>query len=491
MEIVVSGQEAKNIDYQAITNFHIPDIVLMEIAGERIFQKIVRRKITSLGFLVGKGNNGGDAVVIARKFFEQGKAVTLFLLAEENANLSPLLQTQLAIAQKIGIPITLISNTEQLERHKEIILSFPYLIDGLLGIGLKQPARGIIQEIIEILNKNYKGKIFAIDVPSGLSGTQEFFTPVLKAFQTFTIEMPKLHMLDYPGKAYTGKITIVPIGFPPQLKNNTPYFWVRKNDIILPTRKRDMHKGNTGKCLILAGSSRYTGAALLSIRSALKSGVGLIFYYGEAAPLIQNQFPDVIVLKSLDDDLNRFSSVLIGPGWDSGNRTVLRTFLEKYQGNLILDADALNLLARERELLQDRKMLLTPHIQEFARLTQKDSAWIKTNKVLALEDFMKLFPNIRVLLKDSVSLFAEEGKIYYLSWGSSLLARGGSGDLLAGLITGFAAQLSLRDAVFTASYIQGKTAEILSQKYTDFSIHPSLLPDYYYLAFEKIKKKKK
>ncbi|HCL56953.1 MAG TPA: NAD(P)H-hydrate dehydratase [Spirochaetia bacterium] len=490
MEIVLTSREALDLDRDTTLLYGIPDLLLMENAAERIFQAIKNKYSPSqIHFLAGRGNNGGDALAIARKFFQNNISIRIYLFTDSQDNLSPLSILQTEILQKLNIPLFLIGNERDYQSQKEQILKAPFLIDGLLGIGLHSPLKGLLKTVVEDINADYQGEILAIDVPSGLSGNFDFFEPVLKASATFTVETPKINMLDYPGKSFCGEIISVPIGFPaPLLIKNRHVFKVEEKDLILPERKRDSHKGAYGKTLILSGSKNYPGAALLASGAALKSGTGLLYYYGEVCQEILIKYPEIILLDKIEN-LDLFDSILAGPGWGEGNETLLKKLISDFSHSLILDADALNLISRNPKLLKNRKnTLLTPHLKEFSRLTGKDTDWIKKNKLQALSDFAVNYPDVSVLLKDSVSILKDGSSFYYLEWGSDALARGGSGDLLAGLCSGFAAQLPLKESVFLSSFLNGKTADLLAELKKSPSVHPSVILENYQLAWNELEK---
>lgn len=480
----------RGVDERSISEYGIPELLLMENAGERIFQSILSRfPMREAGFLIGRGNNGGDGLVIARKMFEKSIQPTLYILAENESRLSKSSQIHLKIIQNLKIPYFFLTNEDDFEKYKKNIVKHSFLIDALLGTGINQPARGLMKNAIEWLNQSYQGNILAIDVPSGLCTERGFFYPVLKAHATFTVEVPKINLLDYPGKGYAGHCETVKIGFPKELiyNANRKNFYAEKKDLRLPERKKDSHKGSFGKLLLLAGSEEYAGAPQIAINSALKTGAGLIYYHGKADQEIRIRYPEAIVLDKMPD-LNSFNSIIAGPGWGKlADKKTLEELLSNTFSTLILDADALNELSKNPGLLRNRKnTLLTPHLKEFGRMINKEALWIKENKIQALEDFYAQYPDINVLLKDTVSLFSHQGKIYTLPWGSPALARGGSGDLLAGLIGGFCAYFPLFDSVLLSCYLNGRTAEILSEKFGDFTVTPSLIAKNYHLAIKEI-----
>jgi NAD(P)H-hydrate epimerase len=291
MEIIFSGAEAQKMDEISIRDYHFPGLTLMENAGERIFQAIQfhYEEIFPVGFLIGKGNNGGDGLVIARKMFQAGYSVGVFILAQGEGELSQSAKINFQILRSLKVPYQWIPDQDHYEASRNTLLSFPVLIDALLGIGLNSPLKGIIKTVVEDLNRDYGGKIWAIDVPTGLSTGEEYFEPILKADHTFTVEMPKNHMIDYPGRSFVGKLDAVKIGFPEAVKKelSPKRFLVEESDVEIPRRQRDSHKGTYGKTLIAAGSRQYTGAALLTLSTAARTGTGLLHYLGESEEYVR------------------------------------------------------------------------------------------------------------------------------------------------------------------------------------------------------------
>lgn len=487
---MLSASQMALADLEAQKDYGLLGLVLMENAGERIFQQILSMfpDFHLCAILVGKGNNGGDGLVIARKMAEIGLKPHVFIFAKEEKELSDSCLTQLKTIQALQLNWQWVPNLEAYQKMKSQIFSFAYLLDSLLGTGLKSPVRGFLKDLILDLNTHYQGKVLAIDLPSGFSGQEEPFEVILKAHTTFAIETLKIGMAHQPFKSFCGHIVKVPIGIPfKAIQNQNPtHFLLEKKDVVLPLRPRHSHKGNFGKTLIIAGSAKYPGALSLSLLAALKTGTGYVYAYGPNN--FSSFLPEVIPLQNLPSHLDEFSSIAIGPGWVPGDKKLLEKLLLEFSKPLILDAHALNLLSSSSSaLLKDREnLLLTPHLKEFSLFTSFSVKEIQNNPFAALRKFSSQYPNIALLLKDSFSILKWKENFYTLPWGSSGLAKAGSGDLLAGLIAGFASYLSLKEAVFLAHFINGRTAEILSSQKTHYAYSASLLPQNYFLAFQEL-----
>lgn len=491
MEIILRAEQIQNVDKLAIDQFGFSPLILMENAAERIYQRMkpffLQNREGLISFLIGKGNNGGDGLVVARKAFQEGFLTQIYIFAESEKELSASALANLYLCKSLKIPYIFISDKNQYSSYKAQILKSAFLIDAILGVGLSKPLKGFLEELVDNINGNYKNCVFAVDVPTGLSTSEGFYDPILKADKTFTVETPKYHMLDFPGKSFCGEIHTVKIGFPKKAleDQDSKSFLVEDSDIKVSKRSEDSHKGSYGRMLLIGGSSEYTGAPQLALSAAIKTGAGLLYYYGKAESYIRAGLPEIINLYDLEE-LLYFDSIVIGPGWAKGELSILERILKEHEGNLVLDADALNLLARHKDLLENRKRtLLTPHLGEFSRLIEKEIRWIKENKEEALKLFAKNYPDISVLLKDSVSVLYDKGEFFYLNWGSPALSRGGSGDLLAGLIGGFSAYMPLRESVFLSCFLNGKTAEYLSDLKGDVTLSISDFPKYYEVIWQK------
>lgn len=426
--------------------------------------------------------------MIARKMAETGLKPEIFIFASSKEELSPSCRTQFELAQNFKLNLCFIKDFQEYLTLKPRIQNLPFLLDSLLGTGLKNPLQGLLKEVIQDLNRDYCGKIMAIDLPSGFSGQEVFFEPVLKAHTVFTVETLKTGMTHEPGRSLCGMIEKVKIGIPEPLLNHEKrrHFQVETKDLVLPKRPADSHKGHYGKTLICAGSASYPGAARLSLSAALKTGAGFVYWHGPDEVFLKD-LPEVIPLKTLPENLDSFTSIAAGPGWYQGDPELLERLLHHYSGPLILDADALNLISKTPGLLKNRKnLLLTPHLGEFSRLMNTPSEKIRANRMAALRDFSTAYPDIAVLLKDAVSTLKWGEFFFDLPWGCSALARAGSGDLLTGLIAGFAAYHPLKESVFLAGFINGRTAEILSAEQTPYAFSASALPEHYHRAFKEL-----
>ncbi len=539
---VVCKEEMEQIDRETSEEYLFPSSLLMENAGIAIAQKILelypelKLHQKTIAILVGPGNNGGDGLVIARYFYTHEIPVHIYIIGKvEKFKGDPLMN--LNIATKLAIPITimdtsrewLISNktpktsisfatvetVNEWQNCKEEILACPFMVDALFGTGLKGEVREQYKEIIlDINNSNdNQRKIIAVDVPSGLLSIEDKQNEhIIKADDTITVALPKIGMIDYPGKSFVEKLHIVQIGFPDKLLNHERI----KHHLIssemaktlLPKREPNSHKGSYGHLLVIGGSNQYTGAAILACQAALRTGCGLVTLASVpyACQTLRNHFPEAInwelpetakgtisdkAFEELQDNLSMFQAVVFGPGIGQNQSTarLLQYILTDYQGKILIDADGLNLLSQNISLLKETKasIILTPHIKEMARLTQKNSSDVIENKIALCREFSTNY-NVTTVLKSAVTLIAHpDAKLYSNSTGNEGMASGGTGDVLAGMIGAFMCQgLGLLESGILGVYMHGLSGDLAKNKTSSASLIASDLISTLHLAFQEL-----
>jgi NAD(P)H-hydrate epimerase len=427
--------------------------------------------------LAGKGNNGGDGLAIARLLRERGYDVRVLLLARPN-ELRPDAKANLERLLEAGCPPEGIAAAAQL---KKILAACDpaetFLVDAVLGTGLDKPvSSGLFAEAFDAVNGSGI-PVAAVDIPSGLG---ESFPPAagahVRARVTAALHSLKWAHLNPDGNAGCGRIRIVGIGIPRDLEDKDDYYirLVEPSDLkpLLARRLRAAHKGDFGHALVVAGSTEKPGAGILASYAVLRSGAGLC----TAAIPPQNRdisvlaHPEVMTLpfkkpEEISGRLGDFSSVLAGPGQGESQDT-LRTvalLLQKVRSPLILDADALNVLSAQPDLLKgrtQRPLILTPHPGEFARMTGKAPADVQRDR-LALARGYAVKQGVYLVLKGHHTLtVSPQGRVWVNSTGNPGMATAGSGDVLGGMIAGLIAQfypkqpmdLILAAAVFLHGY---------------------------------------
>ncbi|OIP32206.1 hypothetical protein AUK22_00220 [bacterium CG2_30_54_10] len=465
MRLVTAG-EMRGIDKHAIEAVGISSLVLMENAGikvlftlEKCLQGIRGKRFT---VICGKGNNAGDGLVVARHLFNNHVPVNVFM-AFPPEELSPDAKTNLGILRKSGLNAIFMSKNEDLERLRIALEFSDCIIDAMFGTGFNGQIEGYAREVISIANDSRAQRV-AIDVPSGLhSSTGKVSDVTFRAHTTITLGAPKLGLFLFPGRDYVGEVWVADIGLPPSSFESIPsqqtLITREVAAALLPDRRENSHKGTFGHLLVLAGSREYQGAGVLATYGALRSGAGLVTL-GMPKSVLENLscevLPDAIVRSfpeseggfSLEaDDIRSFSGVysaiVAGPGWGKGRsrQSSLQAIRKEWAGGLLLDADALNaFFEKGLPAFNSSDLVLTPHLGEMARLSGHSISEIQGGLLDIAREFATRRHCVLVLKSATTLVVGPNGHGFLCSRPNSGLARGGSGDLLAGLIGGLMAQ---------------------------------------------------
>ncbi len=478
MKKVVTPTEMRDIDAFMISSMGIPGCILMENAAECVLREVqsaIGQSGGSVLILCGTGNNGGDGLALLRKLIIHGISAKAVILGE-GKNMRGDAKLNFDIAKACGLPVKEVTGPEQLKGEFEG--DFRVIVDGIFGTGLKRDVEGIEKQAVELSNAANAFKI-AIDIPSGIDGlTGQVKGCAFKADVTVAMQYLKRGLLLYPGREYAGKAVAGSIGllsgFPKELNEEV----LDDGDIkrILPQRKPDAHKGDSGKCLLVAGSTNLSGAAFMCALSALRAGCGLLKV---AVPEgLKPQFyslPEAMVfeaaerdwsepdLKTVKETLEMSTCAAVGPGMGTGAE-VASIVGEVLASGLpaVIDADGLNAISSNRKLLGalHEKVIITPHPAEMSRLSGKHINEILNDPVNAAREFSKEHGCI-VHLKGATSVTASpDGKITYNLTGNPGLAKGGSGDVLTGIILALLGQkLDCYDATSVGAYLLGCAAD--------------------------------
>lgn len=483
MNHVVSREKMRELDARTIQSLPIASELLMETAGVRCTDLILKDFDHAVkgGILVlcGAGNNGGDGLVIARHLYCSGYAVQV--LMPEAEGLSPECAINLQRCQQLGIFITV--------GYQPPSQSFSLIIDALYGIGFRGSLPEPMQALIDTINTLSSVKL-AIDIPSGIDAN----TGIGKGFQadaTLAIEALKYAHLLEAGRRHSGKLYIIKIGIPPQYLAEATCQLLQSPDIVLPERPIDAHKGSFGRVVVIGGSMDYAGSIMLSAQAALHSGAGLIYLYSRkenlhfyngaweimcrAIPETATQEPDAAKLQEL---LQSAQAIVLGPGLatDAYALKLLKIVLAHSKVPTVIDADAITLLAQNPALwpyFERQNFVLTPHKAEFCRLQKIDLHTLNLDIMQQIYSFQAQHA-CPLLLKDHRSIYSDRTGCKILFSGNDALATGGSGDILSGMIASFAAQqLSIAQACTSASLLMGFTAEMLSRNRHSYSVSPT------------------
>jgi len=470
---ILSAKQIYQADKATIRNRSISSTELMEQAALKCFEWLennVFDKNKIIHIFCGIGNNGGDGLVIARKLLEANYKVNIFIVNFSNKR-SDDFQINFKRLIDMGLKPVELNKIEEFP----VIDKNEIIIDAIFGVGITRVPRGFVKEIIQKINKT-EAAIISIDLPSGLfpESLVEDRRSVIKASQTLTFQNPKLALLLVENGIFTENWTLLDIGldkpFIASLKSS--FEMIDQNMIrsIYKRRNKFSHKGDFGHSLIIGGSFGKIGAVILASRAALKIGSGLVTAYipkcGYSA--LQTANPEIMVEVDDENYLQYFNFktdakvIGIGVGMGTHLKTIkgFEIFLKENKKPPVIDADAINILAKQRNLLDliPKNSILTPHPKEFERLVGK---WNNDyEKLSMLRKFTSKY-NCIVILKGMYTAIASNNKIYFNITGNAALATAGSGDVLTGIITGLMAQnYTALQACILGVYIHGKTADI-------------------------------
>ncbi|MDW8106199.1 MAG: NAD(P)H-hydrate dehydratase [Armatimonadota bacterium] len=487
---VVSAEQMRALDRAAIEQDGIPSLLLMERAGYGAFQRIAEWFAPIVGkqvaVLVGKGNNGGDGMVVARYLHEAGAKVHLWLTcAPEEFKGDPAVQWR--IIQAYGIPALPMPHAPDPALFRDEDL----LVDALLGIGVRGEVGEPLRSVIEAVNRSGR-PVVSIDIPSGLDAdTGCVQGTAIRATYTVTMALPKAGFFQNEGVRCAGKWEVVPIGIPAhrlQTAECVARLVCEAEALsLLPRHAPDAHKGDRGHVLVVGGSIGMVGAPALAAVSALRVGAGLATVAAPAKiqPQVASFYPAVMTLPVPDDDtgaltpkgiqwlaerLARFSVLALGPGLGQ-HETVGKAVVELLaawsatERPLVIDADGLNWLARiGTEVPLPKQTVLTPHPGEAARLLQIETHQVQQDRYSSAELIRDRY-RATCVLKGAYTVIADSEGLWLAPFAEPSLATGGSGDVLTGAIAGLLAQgLSPLHASIAGVYLHGSAGQSLARR---------------------------
>ena len=470
---ILSTVQIYQADKATIQNKPISSIDLMEFAANQCFKricKISKSKSKIIHVFCGIGNNGGDGLVIARKLIEAKYLVNTYIVNFSDKRSDDFQENYRRLTQLYVTPIEL-SEVSSFP----IITEDEIVIDAIFGIGLKRAPAGFVKEIIQKIN-NCNCLVISIDFPSGLFAETSVIdkNSVIRSSYVLTFQNPKLAFYLPDNKKYIKSWEVIDIDLDQQFINNldTDFKTIDRDQIktIYIPREKFSHKGTYGHSLIIGGSYGKIGAVVLASRAALKIGSGLVTAYIPKCgyQVVQTNNPEVMVEVDDENYIQYFNfktnanalGIGVGLGIHSKTKDGFAKFLKSNRIPLVIDADALNVLALHKELWSfiPENSVLTPHPKEFERLVGK---WDNDYEKLELLKELSLKINSVVVLKGAYTAIAYQNNIYFNTTGNPALATAGSGDVLTGLITGFLAQnYSAIHASILGVYLHGKSADI-------------------------------
>ncbi|MFZ4927831.1 NAD(P)H-hydrate dehydratase [Chryseobacterium sp. Mn2064] len=482
---IFTAEQIRNWDQFTISHEPVSSIQLMERASVAIANWISEhcKNHKRAAVFCGNGNNGGDGLAISRMLYMKGFDVDIFV-SDPKSKFSEDAAVNLKRLRDIsGITIRKFSQIEQHSFDDKTII-----IDALFGTGLSRPLEGDLQRLVELLNTK-DNLTLSVDVPSGLSVDSLFEDEavILKADYTLSFQCWKRSFLHPETGKYTGKVVILDIDLSKEYSEKTETKYFVTDDLLIERifkpRQDFSHKGNYGKAVIAGGSYGKIGAVVLATKSALKTGAGLTFTLSPNCgyDVLQSTCPEAMFIEGGEKYMTAFENnpdftYGIGPGLGIHPDTEkgLFNFLENYHQPLVLDADALNILSKTSENLKliPQKSIITPHPKEFERLFGNTENSFKRLE-LAIEKSREL--NIYIVLKDHhTQIITPQGKVYYNITGNAGLAKGGSGDVLTGILTSLLAQgYSGENAAIFGVWLHGRAADFAAEKYSQEAVLPT------------------
>ncbi|MGN0823283.1 MAG: NAD(P)H-hydrate dehydratase [Candidatus Gallimonas sp.] len=441
-----------------------PSLTLMERAGEALADAVQRAmarvRADEALFVCGGGNNGGDGFVAARILSERGICVSVLCLAEKFS--------RDCLAVKALYRGTVM---ERIPRRR-----YPLIVDCVLGTGVTRAPEGNAKDLISFIS-SCGAYVISADIPSGLGENGVAYEPHVTANETVCMGLLKNALLLEEGADVSGDVTVAKIGVSSDERGAE--IW-EDGDVAayFPKKKSCVNKGTFGSACILAGEGEYAGAPFLAAGACLKSGVGYtkLILSESVFPHAIGKLPACIVRKfrAIDEEILSCSALAVGMGAGVSERLygTLKELLSVYRGTLVLDADALNTLSRYgAEILKEKscRVAITPHLKEFARLCNVGVAEVRNDSVALAREFAERY-GVVVLLKSNRSLITDGARTAINVVGSPALAKGGSGDALAGFLAGTCARgVPPFEACCVSAYVCGRAGEIAAAELGEYA----------------------
>jgi ADP-dependent NAD(P)H-hydrate dehydratase / NAD(P)H-hydrate epimerase len=491
---IVSAAEMREIDRITSERFGVPSLTLMENAGSAVAEFVVSRypDAMRIGVICGKGNNGGDGFVAARKLHEAGREVVTVLLADR----SELRGDAAEMFAKLPLSPLFVRAAEELKGEPvRVAFQADLLIDAILGTGFRPPVSGLYAAAIAALNAS-SAPVVAVDIPSGadadVMGEQTGSVARADAVVTFTAPRPA-HIF---GHLCDGPTLVAPIGSPEEaITSSLGLNLVTPHDVapFVAPRAPDAHKGSFGHVLVIGGSLGKVGAAAMAGMAALRAGAGLstVATAKSVLPTVAGFHPEIMTepleetdagsisaraLQRMDDVLKGKTVLAVGPGISRHPETVefIHRVCEDKSRPMVVDADGLNAFAGHAAALKanGRSLVITPHPGEMSRLTGLTTAAVQHDRLNVARTFAREH-GIIVVLKGHRTLIAlPDGTVWVNATGNPGMATGGTGDILTGMIAGMIAQNpnQLPEAVIAAVYLHGFAGDMARESVGEHSL---------------------
>lgn len=496
MRSVMNAQQMREVDKYMIETLQIPSLVLMENAAMGTARLVMEKKKDPcvVHVFCGTGNNGGDGLACARILLARGYDAYVAIVGSPQ-NLTEDAAANYAFFEHFPDRILSVSSIEDLYGWR--VPKADVIVDAIFGVGLSREVLGVHADVIASINSTQATRI-SVDIPSGVDAdTGRILGTAVHADATATFQYPKVGHFLYPGREYTGQLRVVPIGIDKGVEDVVASRMVAYEsddpDVLIPLRNPDSNKGTYGRLLLLAGSRGMAGAAVMCARSAYAAGAGLVAVGAPWAvvDVMQNAVPEATCVLLPEEEGRLFSgsanaveyaaegktAMVVGPGLGSGKglKTLVSEILTTYQICRVVDADALNALDKDLKVLAHVRgdVVFTPHPLEFARLLGTELRSVQDHPLELATAFAQKC-RVTLVLKGATTIVAgPDGDISLIAAGSPGMAKGGSGDVLAGVIGGFAAQgVPGYDAAVLGAYLCAMAGERAATLHGEYSSSP-------------------
>lgn len=504
-DICIASEDVRRMDSACVTDFNMPTLLLMENAGGAVSETVLSLfDRGSVAVICGKGNNGGDGLVVARQLICRAvySHISIFIIGYSD-NSSQDVKTNLEILKRMNADITYLTE-DSIISMLDKISGYDIIIDAIFGVGFRGAVRDAYRHLFSAINAAGKSgtKVISVDIPSGVNSDSGQTLSSVKADITVTFEYPKNGHYIYPGRAATGHLIVKSISSPYKFQKESRRFLRYINHLELPDRPADGYKGSFGHVGIIAGHFGMTGAAVLAARGALANGAGIV---SVAAPysyahIYEEKLTETItypIMKSGDiayslesfEEILAFTSgktsVVIGPGLGRDAETVELTLklIDNIKCKMVIDADAIFALSKDLNVLKrvGSRVVLTPHYGEMSFLTGISVSDIMNDKLNIALDFARKY-NTNLVLKgaDSISVVRElennEHAAYINTTGTNGMGSGGSGDVLAGMLSA----VINNDFYYVPHvvFLHGRAGELAAKEYSDTAMTSCDIPSF-------------
>ncbi len=525
---ILSASEMAEVDRLTTEIYRVPSLLLMENAGRRVAEEIVTAcpspRLKRVAILCGRGNNGGDGLVVAR-YLALGGCEPEVLLFGDPSSLKGDPVTNWQMVQAMGIKTRILVTPEEGKSFLKRMDAPDVIVDALFGTGLSKPIGPDFRAPVDWINRNSeKALVVAVDIPSGLfANSPEVPGRAVRAGLTVTFTAPKPALLFRPAADHAGRVVVASIGSPRALLDNPAHRMELVDEEIvrrvLPPRARESHKGTYGHVFVAAGSRGKSGAALMTGLSALRSGAGLVTLWlpgslqrdvvakvpelmTESLPETPAGTPDLpgagLVLERLADA----HALVIGPGvtQESGTRNFVRALVRRSRVPVVLDADGINAFAPHPEKMKNDEgmpVVITPHPGEMARLLGTTIARVQKNRIETARAGAQDHGCFVILKGYQTIIASPSGRILVNPTGNPGMATGGTGDVLAGMAGRFVAAWyrrfhgsdhdALADYLAAAVYLHGYAGDLAAEKKGEESLIATDLIEHLPAAFRRVR----